>query len=93
MDATNDRETAAQRSRRSTVSGCFYALLVIAISVAMLMVNALLCLTIYAAIPKSGDEQVVARIGQLFFFVAPVLLVIVEWDLLDRLQRLFRNSN
>ena len=89
---SNDRDSFSERPLTSALSGCLYAMFVVLISVAMLFVNALLCLTIYAAIPKSGNEEVMARIGQLFFFIAPLLLLILEWNLLDRLQRLFRMS-
>jgi hypothetical protein len=85
----DERDSFAQRPVRSALSGCLYVAFVVVVSVALLLVNALLCLTIYGAIPKSGDEDLAARLGQLFFFVAPVLLLIVEWNLLDRLQRLF----
>jgi uncharacterized membrane protein YwaF len=88
----NDRDSFSERPLTSALSGCLYALFVVVASVSMLFVNALLCLTIYSAVPKPGNEEIVARIGQLFFFIAPLLLLILEWNLLDRLQRLFRIS-
>lgn len=77
-----------ERPVASAMSGCLYATFVIAVSGAMLLVNAMLCLSIYSAFPKSDDLQIAPRLGQLFFFVAPVLLMILEWNLLDRLQRM-----
>lgn len=82
-------DSFTERPVRSALSGCLYAAFVVSVSVGLLLVNALLCLTIYGAIPKSGSEALISRLGQLFFFIAPVLLLIVQWNLLDRLQRLF----
>lgn len=75
------------------MSGCLYVTFVVAVSAGFMLVNALLCVTIYSAIPKGGDDEVFARGGQLFFFIAPVVLLLVEWNLLDRLQRLFRGRS
>lgn len=74
----------------SALSGCSYAVFVIGISALMLLVNALFCLTIYSVLPNSANEQIASRVGQLFYFIVPVLLMIVEWNVLDRLGRLFR---
>lgn len=93
MDPNSLREDADSYSDqpiKSALSGCLYASFVVTVSVSFLLMNALLCLTIYGAIPKSESDEAVARIGQLFFFIAPVMLLLVEWNLLDRLQRLFR---
>ncbi len=82
-------ESTSERPFTGAVSGCLYAVAVIALSGGMLLVNAFLCLTVYSAFPKYENEAIEARIGQLFFFVAPVLLMVVEWNLLDRVLRLF----
>lgn len=84
-------DSFTEQPLRSALSGCLYAAFVVSVSVGLLLVNALLCLTIYGAVPKLGSDEVTSRLGQLFFFVAPVLLLLVEWNLLDRLQRLFRS--
>lgn len=89
----NDNDSFAERPVQSALSGCFYVAFVVFISVGLLLINALLCVTIYSAIPKPNNDELTARIGQLFFFVAPVLLLIVQWNLLDRVQRLFRNQD
>ena len=75
------------------LSGGLYVLFVICLSGGMMLINAFLCLTIYAAIPKPENEELSARAGQMFFFVAPVLLMLLEWNLLDRVQRLFSNRD
>lgn len=85
-------DPVSERPIANAASGCLYAAYVVALSAGMLFLNALLCLTIYAALPKPGDEQIVSRIGQMFFFVAPIVLLIVEWNLLDRVGRLFRRG-
>lgn len=86
LDGGSEQPTTA------ALSGCLYATFVIALSGGMLFVNAFLCLTIYAALPRVQSEDLAARIGQMFFFVAPVALMVVEWNLLDRVQRLFRQQ-
>ncbi len=92
MSKNDPSESLAERPVASAASGCLYAAYVVLLSAGLLFLNALFCLTIYAALPKNGDEQIVSRIGQMFFFIAPILLLIVEWNLLDRVQRLFRHG-
>jgi hypothetical protein len=89
IDQTNDSQK--ERPFTAAISGCLYAALVITVSAGMLLTNAFLCLTIYAAIPKYGNEDLTSRLGQLFFIVAPVILMVVEWNLLDRVNYLFRS--
>ena len=75
----------------TAVSGCVFAAFVVSLSAGMLFLNALLCLTIYSAFPKpQGNEDMTARMGQMFFFLAPVILLIIEWNLIDRVRRLFQ---
>ena len=89
--ARSNRETVRRRLANS-LSGMLYAVFVVAMSGMMLFMNAILCLTIYSALPKYNNEQIASRIGQLFFFIVPVMLMVVEWNLLDRLQRLFQDK-
>ena len=88
----NELKAEAERSVAGALSGCMYATFIIVISGGMLLVNAFLCLTIYAALPKIESPEIAVRVEQMFYFVAPVLLMVVEWNLLDRVQRLFRND-
>ena len=85
-------DSGRERPLANVASGCLYAFYVVALSAGMLFVNALFCLTIYSAIPKIDDEQFAPRIGQLFFFTVPLIMLVIEWHLLDRLQRLFRSG-
>jgi len=91
-EAFNDSDSFAQRPVRSALSGCLYAAFVVIVSAGLLLVNALLCITIQGVLPKPSNEALAARLGQLFFFVVPVGLLIVQWNLLDRLQRLFHRD-
>lgn len=93
MSINDEKDFYTERPLASTASGCMYSFYVVALSAGLLFINALLCLTIYAAMPKHRDEQIASRIGQMYFFVVPVILLIVEWNLLDRLQRLFRRNS
>ena len=90
MQDQEERNAAAERPLANIASGCLYAIYVVSLSAAMLFVNALFCLTIYSAVPKPENEQFAPRVGQLFFFTVPLIMLIVEWHVLDRLQRLFR---
>ena len=85
-------DSRGERPLSNTASGCLYASVVVAVSAGLLFLNALLCLSIYAVLPKQGDQNMIARAGQMFFFVAPIVLLVIEWNLLDRIQRLFRSS-
>lgn len=85
-------DSSTERPIASAISGILYAAFVVAMSAGMLFVNALFCLTIYSAIPIPGGEQIASRVGQMFYFIAPILLLVVEWNLIDRLYRLFHRS-
>jgi hypothetical protein len=71
-------------------SGCLYAAYVVGLSAGLLFLNALFCLSVYGLLPFSENDPMSSRIGQLFFFIVPLLMLIVEWNLLDRLRRLLR---
>ncbi|MFN3190051.1 MAG: hypothetical protein ACE361_05965 [Aureliella sp.] len=85
-------DVVTERPVASVASGCLYAFYVVGLSAGLLFVNALVCLAIYSAVPKFGDDQIAPRIGQLVFFTLPLIMLLVEWNLLDRLQRLFRRE-
>ena len=82
-------------SLATSLSGCAYLLMVLSITTGMLIVNAIVCLSIHSAIMRMssewlGEAPLAPHLGQLFFFLVPILLTIIQWDLLDRLDRLFR---
>lgn len=66
-----------------------YAAFVIAASVGMLLVNAFVCLTVYSALPEYAPPEIMSRVGQFFYFTAPVILMVVQWNLIDRVGRMF----
>jgi hypothetical protein len=85
-----DSDTFSERPFASMLSGCMYAAFVIAFSCGMLAVNAFLCTAFYAALPKHESVEISSRVGQLYYFIVPIVLLVVEWNLLDRVQRLFQ---
>ncbi len=89
---TEQPETLSERLA-AAFSSSLYAIFVIALSGGMLLVNAIFCLTVYAAMPKYQNAQIAAQIGQFFFFIVPVLLMVLEWHLLDRIGRLFTSDS
>lgn len=82
----------------TSLGGCAYVLGILVFSVIMLIVNAIVCLSVYSALVSFGPPQVFNNpgispyIGQLFFFVMPILLTLLQWNLLDRLNQLFRRG-
>ncbi|MFK7737053.1 MAG: hypothetical protein AB8B50_13540 [Pirellulaceae bacterium] len=85
-------DVVTERPIASVASGCLYAAYVVTVSAGLLFINALVCLGIYSQLPQAEDEQIASRVGQLLFFVIPLIMLVVEWNLLDRLQRLFRSE-
>ncbi|MEM7558846.1 MAG: hypothetical protein AAF394_06970 [Planctomycetota bacterium] len=85
-------DVVTERPVVSVVSGCMYAVMVVVVSGGMLFLNTLFCIAIYGLIPKVANEQVASGVGQLMFFSVPLILLVVEWHLVDRIQRLFRSS-
>ncbi|RMF44648.1 MAG: hypothetical protein D6753_02020 [Planctomycetota bacterium] len=73
----------------SAVSAMLYAAYVVAVSSVLLFLNALFALTLFAMLPKSESSELMPRVGQFFYFVVPLLLLIVEWHALDRIHRMF----
>jgi hypothetical protein len=79
----------------SALGSCGYLIFILIMSAGMLVVNSLLCLSVYSVFTIVGPSAIVDNpqlapyIGQLFFFLVPVLLTLLEWNLLDRLNRLF----
>ncbi len=88
-----DSDSFADRPITSALSGLFYAAIVITVSVCMLLVNALACLTIYSVIPPFAPKEIMDRIGQFFFFTAPLVLMLLEWNLVDRVGRIFTRTD
>ncbi len=84
---------------RTAATGCFYLVFLLGVTTCMLIINAIVCLSIHSALMSLGPAFLRDKtgpgphLGQLFFFIVPVVLTIVQWNLLDRLNRLFRGGN
>lgn len=92
MRSDNPSNNSGETPLVNITSGCLYAVYVVGLSAGMLFLNALFCLMIYSLLPKPDNEQMASRVGQLFFFIVPLVMLIVEWNLLDRVRRLFRSE-
>ena len=90
MVEPTELEAASERPVASAASGCLYATYVTSVSAGLLFLNAIFCLTVFASLPIDHEDEMVARVGQMFFFIVPIVLLIVEWNLFDRVRRLFR---
>ncbi len=103
---TNEREVTTTRVAPSpnpsgflpAVSAITYAVYVVVMSAMMLVLNSVLCLSAHSALTLFGPEwltknpTVFPRASQMFYFLAPVVLMVLEWNLIDRIQRLFNNE-
>lgn len=90
--SSSETDSFTDRPIASALSGCMYAGFVIAASVAMLLINAFVCLTAYSALPEYAPPEITSRIGQFFYFTAPVILMVVQWNLIDRVGRIFTKT-
>ncbi len=94
-DFTSESEAGTGIEFASLFSASLYAIFVVAVSALMLVLNAVLCLSAHTAILLFGPEsitqnpEIAPRASQMFYFIAPVVLMVLEWNLLDRLFRLF----
>jgi hypothetical protein len=94
-EVTNSSLPQSQSMFSSTVSSLAYATYVVGVSALMLILNSVLCLSAHSALTLFGpewltkDPTVQPRASQMFYFLAPVVLMVIEWNLLDRIHRLF----
>jgi hypothetical protein len=92
---STDSSPQPQSAFISAISSIAYATYVVAVSALMLILNSVLCLSAHSVLTLFGPEwltknpAVQPRASQLFYFLAPVVLMVVEWNLLDRIHRLF----
>ena len=91
----NNSKPETQAVLTSALASCTYAAYVVGVSALMLILNSVLCLSAHSALSLFGPEWLMKnpvvqpRASQMFYFLAPVVLMLVEWNLLDRIQRLF----
>lgn len=85
----------SQSMLSAALPSCMYATFVVGVSAMMLILNSVLCLSAHSALTLFGPEWLIKnptiepRASQMFYFLAPVVLMVLEWNLLDRIQRLF----
>ncbi len=91
-DAANDHTSGWKVG----ISNLLYLSFVLLATTAMLIINAVVCMSMFSVFVDLGPETVMKNqslaphLRQLFYFVVPVVLTILEWNLFDRLNRLFR---
>ena len=80
------------------IPSVLYATYVVIVSAMMLILNSIMCLSAHSALTLFGPEwltknpTIYPRASQMFYFLAPVVLMVLEWNLLDRIQRLFNSE-
>ena len=90
--------TLAPASLIPALSSLLYATYVVVMSAMMLVLNSVMCLSAHSALTLFGPEwltenpTIYPRASQMFYFLAPVVLMVLEWKLLDRIQRLFNKE-
>ena len=72
-------------------AGCLYALMIAETTGAMLFINGSIVLVFVSALAQSG-YAIAARedIAQLLLLAVPVVMVVVEWKLIDYVWRWIR---
>jgi hypothetical protein len=83
-------DSDAEPDYTGAFSAALYAGFVLAVSLAMLFLNSMLCVVIYAALPKMGGNTLAIAIQQLMYYLAPVFLTFLQWYLVDVVTRLIR---
>lgn len=95
-DNANESSDDEPGSLATSLTGCAYLLFLLAITTGMLITNAIVCLSIHSMFMSFGpawladNASLAPHVGQLFFFLVPIVLTILQWNLLDRLDRMFR---
>ena len=79
--------------RRRGGNGCGYLVFVCLTACVLLVVNAIVIRAMYEGLPPETPPVVKdPRFGRAVLFVGPILLLVVEWTLIDRLKDLFAKS-
>ena len=88
----------SQSRLMNALSATLYAAFIVGVSAMMLILNAVLCLSAHSAFTLIAPDsitmnpEIAPRASQMFYFIAPVILMVLEWTLLDRLFRLFNKN-
>ena len=79
--------------RRRGGDGCGYLLLVCLIACVLLVVNAIVVRAVYVSfLPDTPSTDTEKRIGRAVMFVGPIVLLVIEWTLIDRIIDFFAKS-
>jgi hypothetical protein len=78
--------------RRRGGDGCGYLFLVCLIACVLLVVNAIVVRAVYVSLPNAPPVVAHPRFGRAVLFIGPIVLLVVEWTLLDRLIDFFSKS-
>lgn len=82
--------------RRRGGDGCGYLLLVCLIACVLLVANAIVVRAVYGLyLPNANerlDREAYERLGRAILFVGPIVLLVIEWMLLDFLLDFFAKS-
>jgi hypothetical protein len=92
LETVGESSSDEPNSLVTSLSGCAYLLVILLVTTGMLIVNAIVCLSIHSAYMTFGPPRIVEDPTISPFFVVPILLTIVQWNLLDRLNRIFRGQ-
>ena len=74
--------------RRRGSEGCGYMVFVCLFACLLLVINAIVVRAFYGWFLPAADP----RFGRAVLFVGPMLLLVVEWTLIDRLMDFFAKS-
>lgn len=78
--------------RRRGGEGCLYLLSVCVTACTLLVINAVVVRALYGFLPADPEIFAHPRLGRAVMFVAPIMLLVVEWMLIDRLLDLLSKS-
>ncbi len=93
-ELTDDGRSHRQEpARTDSFAGCVFILFTLTVTALMLLINSVFCLSLHTAFrafaPElfSDNAQITTPLSQMFFFIAPIVLMILEWNWLDRMTR------
>lgn len=80
--------------RRVLPAGCLFALVSAAVTCLMLLINGALVMAILDSIPNTAPTWArKPEFVQFMLFLVPVLLVVVQWMMIDYVRSRFRQRN
>lgn len=94
-ESTTESKQRSGAELQSLFAATMYATFIVGVSALMLILNAVMCLSAHTALTLFGpttiteNPEIAPRVSQMIYFVVPVILMVLEWILLDRLFHLF----